>query len=114
LQLLIIASRLYRSKIISKISGTKTTNSDSTKISKKYFIPYFNKIFEKFNSITKKFDFNIVHKPINCMNTFIKTGKDKIKNEDHSNVEYKINLSITIIRRTNKKEIEKAFKRTYK
>ena len=48
------------------------------------------------------------------MNTFIKTGKDKIKNEDHSNVEYKINLSITIIRRTNKKEIEKAFKRTYK
>ena len=28
---------------------------------------------------------------MNCMNTFIKIGKDKIKKEDHSNVIYKIN-----------------------
>ena len=54
-------------------------STESTEISKKYFtIPYLNNISEKFNSITKKFDFNIAHKPINCMNAFIKTGKDKI------------------------------------
>jgi len=41
-------------------------SSDSIKIFKKYFIiPYFNKISEKFKSITKKFDFNIAHKPMN-------------------------------------------------
>ena len=28
---------------------------------------------------------------MNCMNIFIKTGKDKIKKKDHSNVVYKIN-----------------------
>jgi len=28
---------------------------------------------------------------MNCLNIFIKTGKDKIKKEDHSNVIYKIN-----------------------
>ncbi|KAG5318518.1 ZFYV9 protein, partial [Pseudoatta argentina] len=40
------------------------TDCGDTKISKKYFnISYFNKIFTKFNSITKKFDF--VHKPMN-------------------------------------------------
>ena len=36
-------------------------------------------------------DFNLAYKPINSMSTFIKTGKDKIKKEDHSNVVYKIN-----------------------
>ena len=67
-------------------------NSDSSRIAKKYFIiPYFNKISKKFKSITKKFDFNIAYKPMNCMNIFIETGKDKIKKEDHSNVIYKIN-----------------------
>jgi len=28
---------------------------------------------------------------MNCMNNFIKTGKDKIKKEEHSNIVYKIN-----------------------
>jgi len=38
-------------------------SSDSIKIFKKYFIiPYFNKISEKFKSITKKFDFNITNR----------------------------------------------------
>jgi len=56
-------------------------NSDSFRIAKKYFIiPYFNKISKKFKSITKKFDFNIAYKPMNCMNIFIhKRAKIKLK-----------------------------------
>ena len=66
-------------------------SSDSTEITKKYFIiPYFNKISEKFKTITQKFDFKIAYKP---MNTFVwillKIGEDKIKKEDYSNVVYK-------------------------
>jgi len=38
------------------------------------------------NLLQKKFDFNIAYKPIGCMNNFIKTSKDKIKKEEHSNV----------------------------
>jgi len=65
---------------------------------------------------TKKFDFNIAHKPMNCMNTtgFIKTGKDKIKKEDHSNVMYKINCldcKYSYVAQT-KKKLKTAFKRT--
>jgi len=46
-------------------------SSDSTEITKKYFIiPYFNKISEKFKTITQKFDFNIAYKSMNCLNTF--------------------------------------------
>ena len=67
------------------------TKAMSTRIPLKFLkkcftIPYFNKIPEKFKSITKRFDFNIIHKPINYMNTFFKIDKDKIKKENHSNV----------------------------
>jgi len=55
-----------------------------------FIIPYFYKIYEKFKSITRKFDFNIAYKLMNCTNNFIKTGKEKIKKE-HSNDVYKIN-----------------------
>jgi len=36
---------------------------------------FLYKISEKFKSITRKID--IAYKPMNCMNNFIKTGKDK-------------------------------------
>ena len=73
----------------------------------KYFtIPYFNKISENFKSITKKFDFNIAHKSMNCMNIFIKTGKDKIKKKDHSNVVYKINCLDYLYVRQIKRELK--------
>jgi len=34
---------------------------------------------------------NIIYKSMNCMNTYIKTDKDKIKKEDYLNVVYTIN-----------------------
>lgn len=39
-------------------------------------IPYINKISEKFMTIGKKHELNIVYKPIN-LNQHIKSGKDK-------------------------------------
>ncbi|KYN18105.1 hypothetical protein ALC57_09615 [Trachymyrmex cornetzi] len=66
-------------------------NSDSIEIKKYFTIPYLNNISEKFQSISQKFDFNIAYKPMNCLNKFIKTGKDKIKKYNHSNMVYKIN-----------------------
>jgi len=63
-------------------------------------------ISEKLKSITKKFDFNIAYKLLNCMNTFIKTGKNKTKKEDHSNVVYKINCldcNYSYVRQTKRK-----------
>jgi len=58
-------------------------NSNFSRIVKKYFtISYFYIISKKFKSITRKFDFNIAYKPMNCMNNFIKTGKNKIKKKN--------------------------------
>jgi len=44
------------------------------------------------------------------MNTFIKTGKDKIKNEDHSNVEYKIISRLRLFVRQTKRKLKKRLK----
>ena len=63
------------------------SNSDSSNFNKRFFtIPNFKKMSEKFKFLTSKFDFNIAYKPMNSMSTFIKTGKDRIKKEDLSNV----------------------------
>jgi len=101
-------------KIISKISRNIKIGSARIplKLLKNFIIPYFNKISEKFKSIAQKFYFNIVHKPMNCLNILIKTGKDKIKKEDHSNVVYKINcLDCNYSCKIDKKETEDAFKK---
>ena len=38
-----------------------------------------------------KFQFELVYKPMNNLNSFIKTGKDKIKKDELLNVVYQIN-----------------------
>ena len=59
---------------------------------KKYFtIPYLKRTSEKFNIALNKFQFELVYKPMNNLNRFIKTGKDKIKKDELSNVVYQIN-----------------------
>ena len=80
----------------------------------KSFLPFLisKKTSEKFKFFTRKYDFNIAYKPMNCMNTFIKTRKDKIK-EDHSNVVYKIDCqdcNYSYVRQT-KGKLTKADKR---
>jgi len=59
---------------------------------KKYFtIPYLKGASEKFNRALNKYKFELVYKPMNNLNRFIKTGKDKVKKDELSNVVYKIN-----------------------
>ena len=61
-------------------------------INKKFFtIPYLKRTSEKFKLALNKFHFDLVYKPMNSMNRFIKTGKEKIKKEEHSNVVYQVN-----------------------
>ncbi|KYN28104.1 Importin subunit alpha-1 [Trachymyrmex cornetzi] len=88
-----IKTLAYNNKFESINECKMNKNLDLTNNNKKYFtIPYFNKISEKFTTITKKFNFNIAHKPLNSLRSFIKTGKDTIKKEDRSNVVYKKEL----------------------
>ena len=68
------------------------TNTDISIVKKKFFtIPYLNRTSEKFKSTLNKFQFDFVYKPMNNLNRFIKTGKDKIKKGELSNVVYQIN-----------------------
>jgi len=63
--------------------------ADTSTINKKFFtIPYLKRTSEKFKLTLHKFHFDLVYKPMNSMNRFIKTGKDKIKKEELSNVVY--------------------------
>ena len=61
---------------------------DSNANSKKKFftIPYLSKVSEKFKKLSHIHDFNIAYKPMNKMNTFIKTGKDPLLKDDHCGV----------------------------
>ena len=58
---------------------------------KKYFsIPYLQGVSEKFNGALNKYKFQLVHKPMNNLSKFIKTGKDRVKKDERSNIVYKI------------------------
>ena len=54
-------------------------------------IPYLSKVSEKFKKLSHIQGFNNAYKPINKMNRFIKTGKDRLCKEDHCGMVYKIN-----------------------
>ena len=65
---------------------------DSNVTSKKFFtIPYLGKVSEKFKKLSHVYGFNIAYKPMNKLNTFIKTGKDSLPKDDQCGVVYKIN-----------------------
>jgi len=60
--------------------------------SKKYFtVPYVKHTSESFKSISKKFSLSIAFTIPNTLNTFIKTGKDRLKGLSSCDVVYKIN-----------------------
>ncbi|KYN10006.1 hypothetical protein ALC57_17868, partial [Trachymyrmex cornetzi] len=54
-------------------------------------LPYVKNFTEKFQNVYRKNNLNIAYKPINSLNKFIKTSKDKLDKMDNSNVVYKIN-----------------------
>ncbi|KYN12693.1 hypothetical protein ALC57_15133 [Trachymyrmex cornetzi] len=54
-------------------------------------LPYVKNLTEKFQNVYRNYNLNIAYKPINSLNKFIKTGKDKLDKMDNNNVVYKIN-----------------------
>ena len=66
----------------------KDKNNQSAK--KFFIIPYVKNISEKFNSITNRHQLRIAFSCNNKLNTFIKTGKDKLELEDSKDVVYRI------------------------
>ncbi|KYQ56930.1 hypothetical protein ALC60_04134 [Trachymyrmex zeteki] len=59
---------------------------------KNYFtIPFVNKNSEKFNNIASKNNFKVSYKPMNTLNRFIKSGKDKLDKMDQCDIVYRIN-----------------------
>ncbi|KYN26675.1 hypothetical protein ALC57_03955 [Trachymyrmex cornetzi] len=65
-------------------------SNENNGINNYFIIPYIKEISEKFKSIAKKNDFTVAFKPINTLNSIIKTGKDKLKSMEHSCVVYRI------------------------
>jgi len=83
---------LSRKKDFNIINEHNINSNVNSSEQKKYFIiPYLNKTSEKFNIALKKFQFDLVYKPMKNLNRFIKTGKDKIKKDELSNIVYQIN-----------------------
>ncbi|KYN12115.1 hypothetical protein ALC57_15729, partial [Trachymyrmex cornetzi] len=67
-------------------------NSDNDNSINTYFtVPYIKNISKKFKSITEKNNFKIAYKPMNKLNSIIKTGKDKLDKMEQCNEVYKIN-----------------------
>ncbi|KYN28640.1 hypothetical protein ALC57_01893, partial [Trachymyrmex cornetzi] len=67
-------------------------DSNDIDLIKNYFIiPYIKKVSEKFKSIAKRNNFTVAFKPINILNSIIKTDKDKLKTMEQNSVIYKIN-----------------------
>ena len=70
----------------------ENNNERDSNSKKKFFtIPYLSKVSEKFKKLSHIHGFNIAYKPMNKLNTFIKTGKDPLLKDDHCGVVYKIN-----------------------
>ncbi|KYN41474.1 hypothetical protein ALC56_04115, partial [Trachymyrmex septentrionalis] len=84
---------LSRKKNFDTINEHNLNSNMTTSTEKKKFftIPYLKGMSEKFNIALNKFQFELVYKPMNNLNRFIKTGKDKIKKKELSNVVYQIN-----------------------
>ena len=62
-------------------------NCDLNIIERKHFpIPYIKGASEKFNLVLNKYKFQPAYKPMNNLHKYIKTGKDKAKKEELSNV----------------------------
>ena len=78
---------------LDKNSEYNNNESDSnSNLKKKFFIIlYLSKVSEKFKKLSHIQGFNNAYKPINKMNRFIKTGKDRLCKEDHCGMVYKIN-----------------------
>ncbi|KAG5317259.1 MOS1T transposase, partial [Pseudoatta argentina] len=70
-------------------NNERDSNANSKK--KFFMIPYLSKVSEKFKKLSHIHGFNIANKPMNKLNTFIKTGKDPLLKDDHCGVVYKIN-----------------------
>ncbi|KYN09297.1 hypothetical protein ALC57_18593 [Trachymyrmex cornetzi] len=55
-------------------------------------LPYVREknLTEKFHNVYRNYNLNIAYKPVNSLNKFIKTGKDRLDKMDNNNVVYKI------------------------
>ncbi|KYN11355.1 hypothetical protein ALC57_16496 [Trachymyrmex cornetzi] len=71
-------------------NNSQNSNNDNS-INTYFTVPYIKNISEKFRSITEKNNFKIAYKPMNKLNSIIKTGKDKLDIMEQCNVVYKIN-----------------------
>ncbi|KYQ52671.1 hypothetical protein ALC60_08203 [Trachymyrmex zeteki] len=87
-----INNRIKRLSIRKDIYKNNTNMECNDLNRKNYFtIPFVNKNSEKFNNIASKNNFKVSYKPMNTLNRFIKSGKDKLDKMDQCDVVYRIN-----------------------
>ncbi|KYN10278.1 hypothetical protein ALC57_17593, partial [Trachymyrmex cornetzi] len=65
-------------------------NSNSVNFDNFFIVPYIKDVSEKFKPVAKKNNLKVAFKPMNKLNTIIKTGKDRLKTIEHSNAVYRI------------------------
>ncbi|KYN50572.1 hypothetical protein ALC57_07139, partial [Trachymyrmex cornetzi] len=89
-----------------KLKQTNQKDLSDNNIKMYSTLPYVKNFTEKFQNVYRKYNLNIAYKPINSLNKFIKTGKDKLDKMDNSDVVYKIicgNCDCSYVGQTKKK-----------